>query len=177
MFVINNLTIFKRLVGKELLAISTSYGRLYSDSLIGDKIDGTLHFKDFNFQFFCNYDCGCFFENKGGDVFYDFEIFITKGEPKYEHYKILEGYEIEKIEIFSRKLNKKDFNDYPKVLDIIGLNNRAEDLFIFYFKDKPKMVLTFHPFMLGLEALFEYPSIHRFFDEYNDLYLLQQEIK
>ena len=177
MFVVKNLVIFQNLVGKRLNAISTSFGSLYKDSLRGDKIDITMHFKDFNIFFFCDYDQGLFFENRAGDVFYDFSISKKVEEPEYEYYKVLENHEIQKIEIFSRKLPIEEFKDYPNVYKMMKPFKKTEDLFLFYFKSGQRMLLTFHPFMMGVEALFTNRAISQFFEEYDHLYLLEEEIK
>lgn len=177
MFVINNLAILQNLAGKGLVAISTSFGKLYQDFLRGDKIDVTLHFKDFNLQFFCDYDQGCFFENKAGDVFYNFHIFKKFEEPKYEHYKVLEKHKIQKIEIYSRKLPIEEFKDYPNVYKMMKPFKRTEDLFLLYFEDGQRILITFHPFMMGLEVLFTNRYISQFLEEYGHLYLLEKEIK
>jgi hypothetical protein len=176
MFTIDNIAVLNSLLGKKLQAISTSYGALYSDMLRADKIDITFHFENFYMVFFCDYEQKKFFENDSGDVYYDFFIEKRKSQPGYEHIRKFNLWIIEKIEIFSRKLEVEDFKNYTSLFNRIKSFDRTEDMFIFSFSNGKRALMTFHPFMTGLEVIFEEFAIQKFLKEYGGTYKLSEKL-
>lgn len=169
---------FDAFIGKEIAAISTSHGQLYQDSLRGNKIDLTLHMRERHLSLFCKNFKTDFIENDSGDAFYDFKIKTNAENLKIDCQKELNLGVVDHIKIYHRELKiNEEHKKLPWVQKTFGSSEHVEDLFLFNFENKRKLLVTFHPFFTGIEAFFTYNSISEFFDEYGDIYKLSQEIR
>lgn len=159
---------------QNLKAISTSNGNVYGDTIVGDSIDLKLHFINFDVLFFCDYNA--FYENDTGDVFYDFNLKFWESTSPSVTAKSFDSIEICKIKVFSREIGISDFKKYSEAHKFLGSFQKTTDLFLLYFKNNTQILITFHPFLTGLEAYFTAQSISIFWDEYAQLYKLEHTI-
>ncbi|MEO6831170.1 MAG: hypothetical protein ABI378_02865 [Chitinophagaceae bacterium] len=166
------------LLGDRILFVSST--RLYVN-------EQSIKSMEMNMQISCIKACVMFandykfgfFENNNGDVFYDFKIEtfpVEKSPPLYSKYSINSS-KIIQIEIYEREFNAEEFSRFSDVYRrVTGIKN-TYDLFFITCENGEQFILTFHPFMPGIELFYKQCWIKHYWTQYGSLYRLNYTVK
>jgi hypothetical protein len=170
MLSLKNTSILKDLVGDSIESIGSTTLNVHNESIVSLEMNLLITCKRNSIFFICDHKNG-FFENANSETFYDFEITrnISVKLPIKNNISLVSSRILE-IEIYGRNFNSNEFKDFPQLYKKLKGEYRTDDLFLIKLVNGEKILLTFHPFMPSIEVFLKNEWIHKFWEEYGNLY-------
>lgn len=173
----------QKLIGSKIRNVASSYLSISDGRILSLEAELLINCDKSNL--FLRYENRIgFFENEEGDVFYDYEIIEGHTPSNKLSYVDFTTPKINKIDVYGRTINPKDFTEYPKLYAKINESKKSgdmvtltDDLFVFHFEHDYCTYTVFHPYLPRIEFLFNHKERKAFWEEYGELYKLHHTIK